>query len=68
LVQNSVTYFMDGPLAVSRERCIFHVDRMWTSTKGEGFGSCGRMWTGDRVKNPISCGHHKWMAPNSDKD
>jgi len=29
---------MDGPnvnvLAVSKERCAFHVDRMWTSTTG----------------------------------
>ena len=23
-------------LAVSRERCVFHVDRMWTSTRGVG--------------------------------
>ena len=30
-------------LAVSRERCVFHVDRMWTSTKGEGVRL---MWTG----------------------
>ena len=24
---------------------VFHVDRMWTSTRGGGSGSCGRMWT-----------------------
>src|SRR6218665_1390428 len=54
----------EGPkLAVSRERCLFHVDRMWTSTKGRGSGSCGRMWTEGRgVKTPIFCGL-KWMAP-----
>jgi len=31
--------------------------------KGEGSGSCGRMWTGERIKNLIFCGRHKWMAP-----
>src|SRR6218665_3578623 len=55
-------------LAVSRERCVFHVDRMWTSTRGRGSGSCGRMWTGGGgVKNPIFCGRHKWMAPNCNR-
>jgi len=29
-------------LAVSRKRCVFHVDRLWTSTKGEGVRP---MWT-----------------------
>src|SRR6218665_653063 len=27
-------------LAVSRERCVFHVDRVWTSTRGSS--SCGQ--------------------------
>src|SRR6218665_3592721 len=29
---------------VSRERCVFHVDRVWTSTRGEGVRP---MWTGE---------------------
>src|SRR6218665_1752824 len=41
---------------------------MWTSTRGRGSGSCGRMWTwGGGVKNPIFCGRHKWMAPNCNR-
>ena len=32
-------------LAVSRDRCVFHVDGMWTSTGARGSVSCGRMWT-----------------------
>src|SRR6218665_1881791 len=28
-------------LAISRERCVFHVDRVWTSTRG-GSGPCGQ--------------------------
>jgi len=55
-----------GPegLAVSRECCVFHVDRMWTSTWGVGglahVDACGQ---GEGVKNPTFCGYHKWMAP-----
>ena len=31
-----------------REQCVFHVGRMWTTTRGEGeSGSCGCMWTGE---------------------
>src|SRR6218665_1623307 len=51
-------------VAISRERCVFHVDRVhvWTSTGGSG--PCGRMWTEGRgFKNVIFCGRHKWMAP-----
>src|SRR6218665_3752763 len=33
-------------LAISRERCVFHVDRVWTSTRGRG---CRPMWTEGRV-------------------
>ena len=32
-------------LAISRERCVFHVDRMWTSTRGGGpahVDACGQ--------------------------
>ena len=29
-------------LTISGEQCVFHVDCMWTSTMGEGFGSCGQ--------------------------
>src|SRR6218665_4028087 len=48
-------------LAISRERCVFHVDRVWTSTMGEGVRP---MWTEGRgVKNMIFFGRHKWMAP-----
>src|SRR6218665_1623624 len=30
---------------------------------GEEVRPCGRMWTGEGVKNGIFCGRHKWMAP-----
>src|SRR6218665_106094 len=33
------------PRTVSRDRCVFHVYGVWTSTRGRGSGSCGRMWT-----------------------
>src|SRR6218665_714915 len=49
---------------VSRERCVFHVDRVWTSTRGEGVWP---MWThvdrGSGGRKPDFCGRHKWMAP-----
>jgi len=41
--------------AVSREWCVFHVDNMWTSTRG--LVSCGHGGS----KTRFSCGHHKWM-------
>ena len=31
--------------------------------EGRGSGPCGRMWTGEGVKNVIFLGRHKWMAP-----
>ena len=49
-------------IAVSRELCVFHVDRVWTSTRR----GVRPTWTHvDRggVKNLIFCGRHKWMAP-----
>jgi len=51
---------------ISRERCIynFHVDRMWTSTRESGSGSCGGMFSGGGgSKSWFFCGRHKWMAP-----
>src|SRR6218665_172428 len=45
-------------LAISRERCVFHVDSVWTSTRG-----VRPMWTGGGIKNVIFFGRHKWMAP-----
>src|SRR6218665_2064650 len=39
-------------LAVSREWCVFHVDRTWTSTRGGGSGPCGRMSTGEGGRKP----------------
>jgi len=51
-------------LAVSRERCVFHLDRIWTSTRG----GVWLMWThvdkGEEVKIRFFCGRHKWMAPS----
>jgi len=38
-------------LAVSREWRVFHVDRVWMSTRGRGSSPCGRIWTGRGVKN-----------------
>ena len=46
-------------LTISRERCVFHVDRMWTPTRGKGVRL---MWTQGGQKFDF-CGHHKWMAP-----
>src|SRR6218665_3876538 len=48
-----------------REWCVFHVDRVWTSTRGRESGPCGRMWTEEREggEKPDFCGRHKWMAP-----
>src|SRR6218665_1866144 len=57
------TSFMDGPLAVSRERCVFHVDRVWTSTRGRGPAHVDACGQGRGIKNLIFCGRHKWMAP-----
>jgi len=34
--------FMTSTLAILRERCVFHVDRVWMSTRGRGFRP---MWT-----------------------
>jgi len=44
------------------ERCVFHVDRMLTSTRGGGpafVDACGQR---EAVNNPIFCGRHKWMV------
>ena len=42
-------------LAISRERCVFHVDRVWTSTRGKGgpahVDACGQREGG--AKNVI---------------
>jgi len=38
-------------LAVSRERCVFHVDRMWPSIRGGGAANVDR---GEGLKNLIS--------------
>jgi len=51
-------------LAVSRKRCVFHVDGVCTSTRGKGapanVDACGQ--GGKGVNNLIFCGRHKWMA------
>jgi len=43
-------------LAVSRELYVFHVDNMWTSTRG--WGVCIMGTPVDRRR-----GRHKWMTP-----
>jgi len=46
-------------LAVSRERCVFHVDPHVDVHKGEGVWL---MWTdGGGSKIRFFCGRHKWM-------
>jgi len=48
-------------LAISIEWHVFHVDDMWTSTKGDGSVS----WSDRGSKKPwFSCLHHKWMTSN----
>ena len=42
-------------LAVSRERCAFHVDGLWKSTKGEGPKTLIVLWTPSMNKPLIFC-------------
>jgi len=50
-------------LANSRERCVFHVDSVWTSTRGRGPAHVDACGQGEGVKTLIFCGRHKLKTP-----